>query len=352
MKKVKFVQSTPASQDFLYPGKLSPKFLGQLISSLPQDKRVIVGPMVGGDAAVIDFGKTCLVVKTDPITFTKENLGWYVVNINANDIACMGAVPRWFLATLLLSQKGASKGLVKKIFKQASSACQELGISLVGGHTEVTPSLNRAIIVGQMIGEVAKEKLVGSSGAKVGDVVLLTKGVAIEGTHVIYQEKGEELKKRVPIKILNKMKDLIHEPGISVVQEALLASDSVKVHSMHDPTEGGLRVGLWELASASGVGMRIEKEKIPILKETEAVCELYGLDPLGLLASGALILSMDLKEAEKLCPIYEEKGIKCSLIGEVVSKKKGLKLVERGKESNLYIDYHDEISRILPQQNG
>lgn len=347
MKRIKFAQSTSASRDILSPGKLSPKFLGQLISSLPQDKRVIVGPMVGGDAAVIDFGKTCLVVKTDPITFTKENLGWYVVNINANDIACMGAVPRWFLATLLLSQKGASKGLVKKIFKQVSSACQELGVSLVGGHTEVTPGLNRAIIVGQMIGEVAREKLVGSSGAKVGDVVLLTKGVAIEGTHVIYQEKGEELKKRVSIKILNKMKDLIHEPGISVVKEALLASGSVKVHSMHDPTEGGLRVGLWELASASGVGMRIEKEKIPILKETEAVCELYGLDPLGLLASGALILSMDLKEAEKLCPIYKKEGIECSVIGKVVPREKEVRLIDRGKEVVLSEIYQDELNKIL-----
>lgn len=347
MKEIKFSKDISANQNFLRSGKLNPEFLEELISFLPRDKRVIVGPMMGGDAAVIDFGKTYLVVKTDPITFTHKNLGWYVVNINANDIACMGAVPRWFLATLLVPQKGASKGLVKKIFEQASFTCQKLGISLVGGHTEVTPHVNRAIIVGQMIGEVAREKLVGSSGAKVGDAVLLTKGVAIEGTHVIYQEKGEELKERVPIGILNKMKDLIHRPGISVVKEALLATDSVKVHSMHDPTEGGLRTGLWELASASEVGMRIEKEKIPILKETEAVCKLYKLDPLKLLASGALILTMDLKEAEKLCRVYEEKGIKCSIIGEVVSKKKGLKLVERGEQSNLYIDYQDELSRIL-----
>ncbi|GAG42836.1 unnamed protein product, partial [marine sediment metagenome] len=204
-------------------GKLDPDFLGELLACLPRDRRVIVGPKIGEDAAVLDFGEKYLVVKTDPITFTFENIGWYVVNINANDIACMGATPRWFLPTLFLPQQGTSKELIKIIFDQMKSACQKLGIFLIGGHTEVTYNLDRPIAVGQMIGEVEREKLVRGSGAKPEDVVLLTKGVAIEGTHVIYQKKKKEFKKRVAPDALERLSRLLYQPGISVVKEALLA---------------------------------------------------------------------------------------------------------------------------------
>jgi len=333
--------------NFFLPGKLNPKFLQQLFSSLSYDERVIIGPGVGRDAAVIDFGKTYLVVKTDPITFTSENLGWYTVNINANDIACVGAIPRWFLATLLLPQEETSEILVKRIFRELNSACQALGISLVGGHTEITTRVDRPLMVGEMIGEVAKERLVDGSEVKVGDAVLLTKGVAIEGTHVIYQEKKEELKGRFSQKMLNRMRNLIRSPGISVVKEALLASKNVGLRSMHDPTEGGLKMGLWELAYNSGVGIRIERRKVPILEETKAICEMYQLDPLGLLASGALLLIINASQAEKLCQIYEREGIMCNVIGEVVSREKGVKVIEGEKELNLSGIHQDELNKIL-----
>jgi len=335
------------NDDFLPPGKLEPLFLEELMSSLPEDRRVVVGPKIGEDAAVVAFGGNYLVIKTDPITFTSENIGWYAVNINANDIACMGATPRWFLPTALFPEGKTSKKLVREIFDQIASACEKLGIFLIGGHTEVTPKLNRPILIGQMIGEVLKEKLIKSSGAKVGDIVLLTKGIAVEGTNVIYQERKGELKKKLPPEMLNKIKNFLYNPGISVVKEALLASKSVHVNSMHDPTEGGLKMGLWELAYASGVGMKVNKEKIPILEETQAVCKLYGLDPLGLLASGSLILTLAPEEVEKLCQIYEENGIRCSAIGEVVSQQQGIKIVEEGREYNLSVEYKDEISKIL-----
>ena len=331
----------------LSAGKLDPLFLEELIGSLRQDERVIVGPKIGEDAAVVDFGKTCLVIKTDPITFTSENIGWYVVNINANDVACMGATPRWLLLTTLLPERKTSKKLVKDIFRQLICACEELGISLIGGHTEITPKVSCPILIGQMIGEVTKERLIKGSGARVGDVVLLTKGIAIEGTSVIYQEKKEELKEKLPDRIVGRIKNFLHNPGISVVKDALLASRSVRVHSMHDPTEGGLRTGLWELAHASKVGLRIDKHKIPILKETEMLCKLYGLDPLRLLASGALILTLPPEEAERLRQIYEQNDISCSIIGEVVPRKEGIKLIEEGKEYNLLFEYKDEISKIL-----
>jgi thiamin-phosphate kinase len=335
------------SGKFFPLGKPDPDFLDRLFECLPKDQRVIVGPKIGEDAAVLDFGENYLVIKTDPITFTFENIGWYVVNINANDIACMGATPRWFLPTLLLPQQGTSKELVKTIFDQMKSACQKLDIFLIGGHTEVTFNLDRPIAVGQMIGEVERERLVKGSGARPGDVVFLTKGVAIEGTHVIYQKKKKELKLKLAPDTLENLSHLLYQPGISVVKEALLAARSCKVHCMHDPTEGGLKTGLWELAYASGVGIRIEKERIPVLPETETICKFYGLDPLGLLASGALILTLSPSEGERLAKIYERKGIKCSLIGKVVPRERGLKILEKGKELDLGGVCRDEINRVL-----
>ncbi len=332
--------------NFFPLGKPDPIFLEKLFEPLPKDGRVIVGSKIGEDAAVLDMGEKYLVVKTDPITFIFENIGWYVVNINANDIACMGATPRWFLLTLLLPQQGTSKELVKSIFDQVKSACQKLDISPIGGHTEVTFNLDRPIAVGQMMGETDRDRLVKSSGAKPGDVVLLTKGVAIEGTHVIYQKKRKELNKRFAPDTLEKLNRLLYQPGISVVEEALLAARSCEVHSMHDPTEGGLRTGLWELAYASGVGIRVEKERIPVLPETETICKFYGLDPLGLCASGALVLTLTPREGERLLKIYERNRIKCSLIGRVVSREHGLKILKAGKESDLGGVSRDEINKL------
>lgn len=331
---------------FFPVGKIGPRFLEDLISSIPQDRRVIVGPQVGEDAAVVDFGANYLVIKTDPITFTSHNIGWYVVNINANDLACMGATPRWFLVTLLLPRK-ATRELVKDFFDQVVVACRKFGISLVGGHTEITHNLDRPLAIGQMAGEVPRDKLVRSSGARVGDVIVLTKGIAIEGTHVIYQEKKGELDKRLSPSMLGRIRNLIHEPGISVVEEALLASQRMEIHSMHDPTEGGLKSGLWELAHASRVGVRIEKEKIPVLEETRKVCELYRLDPLGLLASGSLILTLDREEAQRLSRIYTQRGIRHSIIGEITSHQEGMKVIEKGQSLELVVDNEDEISKVL-----
>ncbi len=331
---------------FFPVGKIEPRFLEDLISSIPEDKRVIVGPQVGEDAAVVDFGANYLVIKTDPITFTSENIGWYVVNINANDLACMGATPRWLLVTLLLPSR-TTKELVRDVFDQITSACRKLGISLVGGHVEVTHNLDRTLAVGNMVGEVPRDRLIRSSGAKVGDVIVLSKGIAIEGTHVIYQKKKEELEKRLPAAMLRKIRDLIYEPGISVVKEALLASQRVKIHSMHDPTEGGLKSGLWELAHASRVGVRVEKEKIAVLEETKKVCELYELDPLGLLASGSLILTLDRKEAERLSRIYTQRGIRHSIIGEITPPEEGMKIIQKRQEFELVVDNNDEISKLL-----
>ncbi|HEX9788473.1 MAG TPA: AIR synthase related protein [Candidatus Binatia bacterium] len=176
-------------------GKLPIRVLKRLLrKNRIRDPRVIVGPGIGEDAAVIDIaGPRHLLAKTDPITFAVDRIGWYAVHINANDIATKGGRPLWFLATLLLPEDATTESVVEKIFQDILDACASLGVSLIGGHTEMTPGLTRAIVVGQMLGDVDKDRLVRANGAQKGDAIILTKGVAIEGTCVIAREHGSDL---------------------------------------------------------------------------------------------------------------------------------------------------------------
>jgi len=333
----------------LQSGKVDPQILQKFFSLLSKDDSVVVGPGIGEDAAVIDTGKRLIAVKTDPITFTSQNIGWYVVNINANDIACMGATPRWMLVTLLLPPEEKSDFL-HHFFTEISESCKDLGVHLIGGHTEVTPAVKKPVAIGCMIGCLLGERVINNSGAKPGDVVLLTKGLAIEGTHVIYQEKKGELENKISSPILKRIEGFLKDPGISVVREATLAAANADVHCMHDPTEGGLVAGLWEIATASEVGIKIKKESVPIFKETKLVCKEFNLDPLSLLASGALLIVANPKDAEKLISLYKDAGISCTKIGKIVPKKEKVSITtEKGEIFYITEPPKDELNKLFKE---
>lgn len=329
-------------------GKLKLDYLARLLKKYTStDRRVIVGAEIGEDATVIDFGKKYLIAKTDPITFVTEEIGRYTISINANDIATMGATPKWFLATVLLPEKRTTDKLVEKIFSQLSSACRRFNITYCGGHTEVTYGIDRPIVVGQMFAEVEKNKLVKTAGAKEGDDIILTKGIAIEATSIIAREKGEDLKRVYPERFIKRCRNFLYRPGISVLAEAQIATAVAKVHSMHDPTEGGLATGLHEIAKAAHVGMVIYKERIPVLRESRILCEHFGLDPLGAIASGSLVITLSPRYTGRVVRALQRKGIRAAVIGKVVDKKKGLKIIEEGTARPLPIFEQDEITKIF-----
>jgi hydrogenase maturation factor len=327
-------------------GKLPPAFLEGLLRKLPSaDKRVRIGPQVGEDAAVIDMGDRYLVAKTDPITFATDRIGWYLVNINANDIACMGADPKWLLATCLLPEQSTDAELVETLFEDLSSACSELGITVCGGHTEVTLGIDRPILVGQLLGEMDKERFVDKRNIRPGDVLLLTKGIAVEGTCVIAREQGRLLEARVPGKVLDRARGFLENPGISVVEDARIALEAAgsEVHGMHDPTEGGLVQGVRELGTRAGVGIRIEWEKIPVLPETRALAEPFGIDPMGLLASGALLIAAAPACEGRVRDALEGAGIPCVRIGQVCPAQQGLQWIRGGQKTVLPEFVSDEL---------
>ena len=336
-------------KNILQLGKLNYYLLERLLKSYSNktDPRLVLGPKLGEDAAVIDYPNCYLIVTTDPVTFAIGEIGWYTVQVNANDIATRGATPKWFLATILLPENKTTKKLVEEIFSQISRACSQLDITLIGGHTEISYNLDRPIIAGFMLGEVCKDKLVSTSGAKVGDAIILTKGIVIEGTSIIAREKHKELKKKgYSADFIQKCKNYIYIPGLSVVKDALLAS-KFKVHSMHDPTEGGLACGLYEIAQASGVGLLVEKEKIPILEESLILCREYSLDPLRTITSGALLIVASKKECSRIISLLSENGIKAYLIGEIKEQGFGFKIKTDHTLEELKFSTKDEITKIF-----
>ncbi len=330
-------------------GKLPAKVLQALLAMCPASRSsgVVLGPRFGEDAAVIDVGGKYLVAKTDPITFTAERIGWYAVNINANDIAALGARPRWFLATLLLPEGHSTAALARSIFRDILGACHALGITLCGGHTEITSGLARPIVVGQMLGEVEKSKLVRKESQRPGDVVILTGGIALEGTALLAREKATELARKLGRATVRRAQRLLFRPGISVVRAARLANRHGVIHAMHDPTEGGLLSGLFEIARAGRVGLRVWKEKVPVLPETQAFSRVLDFDPLALIASGALLVVARPNSGAKLLRAYAQHKIVAAIIGEVQDQTAGIQVVEGGRAERLRVPARDEIARLL-----
>ena len=317
--------------EILGVGKLPMEFLQQLLERHGgRDARVVVGPQIGEDAAVLDMGDRYLVVKSDPITFATDEIGRYVVHVNANDLATMGAQPRWLLLTLLLPERTTSRSLVEAIMAQVAGTCKSLGIVLCGGHTEITYGLDRPIAVGLMLGEVDKAALVRTAGALVGDDVILTKGIAIEGTAVLARARR-----------------LLEEPGISVVRDAQIVRQAGRPHAMHDPTEGGLATGLWEMALASGKGIVVDLAQVPLLPVTREFCDALGLDPMGLIASGALLVAAAPEESDRMVRHLQGAGISASVIGRMVEGPPEVRVTSASGLVPLRTFERDELARVF-----
>src|SRR5690606_8498239 len=205
-----------SEDEILAPGKLPGELLSRLLRRYVRPHpSVLIGPEVGADAAAIEVSSSVIVVKSDPITFPTPNIGAYLVNVNANDIACMGAEPRWLLVTALLPEARFTAAMVEAQFHDLSAACDALGIALVGGHTEVTVGLDRPLMVGMMIGETDRESLLDLRRSRPGDAVLLVNGAAIEGTSILASEAHADDLRSIPGDVLARARDLIRDPGIS-----------------------------------------------------------------------------------------------------------------------------------------
>lgn len=335
----------------LRAGKLPHAVLAGLLSELPiQDPQLLLGPSVGEDAAVIDFDATSdrlLVVKSDPITFATDQIGFYAVNICANDLAVTGATPRFFLPTVLLPAGIADFAMANAIFAQIGQACRTLGIVVAGGHSEVTPSVNQPVVSGAMLGEAPRSRFVRSGGCRIGDVVLLAGSVPVEGTSIIAREMRNHLLDDGWDSLeLDEAANHLFFPGISVLEPALAAAQAGLVTAMHDPTEGGLATGIVELAMASATGMEIDLDCIPIPDLSRRLCAAFGLDPMGTLASGALLATASPSRADVLLHLWEDIGRPARVIGRVLPASEGLWALKDGRRVPFPTFAVDEITKL------
>ena len=330
----------------LIAGKLPGALLQRLIEKyVTTDESVVVGPEVGADAAAIKVGSPLLIVKSDPITFPTPNIARYLVNVNANDVACMGGRPRWVLVTALLPAGDTTDREVEEIFAELSSACGELGIILIGGHTEITESVRSPVLVGMLLGESNDDQLLDLRRSRAGDHLLLCNSIAIEGTAILANEAPAESLKDIQESVLNDARNLTTCPGISVIPATQILTESgVTVRGMHDPTEGGIATALWETARVTGCSINLTTE-IPIREDTRIICESLGLDPLGLIASGALLSVVEASDSLQAVRALDFAGIECTLLGELVEPEAGSPAVFMADGSALPIFETDEIAR-------
>ncbi|MBI3697678.1 MAG: hydrogenase expression protein [Acidobacteria bacterium] len=322
-------------------GKLPPALLEKLLQGLPQSADVLIGAAYGEDAAVVaGRDDECWVITTDPITFAAEQLGWYLVQVNANDIACMGATPEFLTAALLFPAGATTPEQIEECFDQVRRACGELGISWIGGHTEITPAVSQPVACGQMIGRVARSRLVTSGGARTGDDIVLIGLLGVEGTAILAREKRADLAAHFPSEFLDRAARFLFDPGIGITRAARVACDAAHLTALHDPTEGGLSSALREIGAASGLGALLYDRELPAAPETRGLCAFFGIDVLGLISSGSLLAACDPSETPRLLEALP--GV-ASCIGQMRPAAEGFRI---GSWPLPAFD-RDELARVL-----
>jgi len=306
-----------------------------------RNSRLVLGPGIGRDTAVVRLGKKLVVLTADPVTGTTKQIGEHSVHINANDIAATGAKPVWYMCTVLLPPSTSERSLAR-IMSGIDQVSRSLGITVAGGHTEVTRGLDRPLIAGFMIGEIGG-RVLSSANMRVGDWILMTKTAGIEGTAILASEYSERLKRIKPA-MVRKAQSLAKE--ISIVDEAMSISKIAGVHALHDPTEGGVLNGLWELAEASGLGIEVWADRIPLAAETSRICSELRLDPLKLMSSGCLLVAVAPHSVERVMKELRNHRVRVSEVGRVRPRAKGRFLLKGGKKLDLVAVPQDELYKL------
>ncbi len=294
------------------PSDLLEKYIFDRSKKSPvRQREVIVRPNIGEDCSILDIGNELLILSTDPITGACENIGRLLVNINANDIYSSGCVPIGLLVTLLLPNDITEEGL-KSISDDLFDEAEKAGLEILGGHTEITDAVVRPVVSATVVGKSVNRKYVKTGGAVLGQDVVMTKYAALEGTAILAGDNEKKLEELLPQEIIEKAKGF--SEMLSVKTEGLIGAE-YGASSMHDVTEGGILGACYEIAEASGTGIEVYADKIPILPETKRICELFHVDPLRLISSGSMLIACF--DGSGLVQRLKNEGINASVIGKI-----------------------------------
>lgn len=302
---------------------------------------VLLHSAPGEDCSVFAAGADeAVVLSTDPITGTAGGIGKLAFHVTANDIASSGAELMGILVTVILPPDSEEEEL-KEIMDELAGLSEQYQVEILGGHTEVSAAVNQAIVSVTGVGRVARDRIVRTGGLKPGQGLVLTKWAGIEGTSILAAEREELLKHRLYRELVDTAKGF--SDWLSVVPDARIAME-VGVSAMHDVTEGGVFGALWEMASASGVGVEVDLKKIPIRQETVEICEVFDINPYMLMSSGAMLIGTD--HADLLVDKLKGAGIHAAVIGYATEGSS--RIVTNGEERR-YLEppKPDELYRVL-----
>ena len=331
-------------------GKLPNEMLEQILDGFSfEDPALLITAGVGEDIAAADISQEeVLVLKSDPITFATDAIGHYAVLVNANDITTCGADPRWLLTTLLFPC-GSSGSEIQHIMHGLNHIASKYGVTLCGGHTEITDAVTRPVVVGSLAGTVRKDRLIDKKSMKTGDRLLITKSVAVEGTAIIAREMTSKLLSLgfSDAEVCSCKQFLDH---ISILEEARIARDIGGVTAMHDVTEGGLATAVTELSMAGKHRIRIDMNCVPIFPQTQRICDAFNISPLGLIGSGSLLICCNPDSKDNILKGIRNAGIDAACIGEVLENGEGVVALDGRKPAAWPKFKVDELARLFKWQ--
>ncbi|MFO8063258.1 MAG: HAD-IA family hydrolase [Spirochaetia bacterium] len=301
----------------LATGKLPNDMLAELLAEAAPPKELLVSPAVGEDVAAVDAtGLGVLIAKSDPITFPTPDVGGYAITINLNDLVCSGGTPRWFLATAVFPPETTGH-LIREVFRRMVERARREGIAVVGGHTEISDAVTRPVVSGALFGTAGAHELLRKDSMRGGDHIIMTKRPGIEGTTIIAEEFEATLRARsVDPSIIEAAASF--EEKLSILPEARLASTSGLAVALHDVTEGGVATALEELATAGNVDLTVKADSLEPYPETATICNALGIDPLGLIGSGSLLIAVRPEHSDSLLERLRRSEIEARLVAEAV----------------------------------
>ena len=326
MKK-KQIAGWPVDQP-LPVGKLDTDLLKETVFShiLHLRPEVMVRPGVGEDCATIDFGQYECVMSTDPITAAISEIGRLAIHITCNDIASNGVEPLGIMLAMMLPI-GTTISEIETIMMQAQEVASSLGVEIIGGHTEITPAVNRPVIVSTAIGRTLAGGSQKAENMRPGDVILMTKQAGLEGTGIIASDFADQLSAVLTEEEIAEAKGYMNM--VSVVKEGV-AAGNMGTAGMHDITEGGVLGAVWELSEIAGVGVELEEDKIPVSDVTRKICDHFGINYLRLISSGCMMIIVHPDREQAVVDAIHSVGVDVTRIGHV--KEHGAPRVLIGKD--------------------
>lgn len=330
----------------LKAGKLDTKLLEEIVFKNIHHKRpeVLVRPGVGEDCATLDFGEYECVMSTDPITAAISEIGRLAMHITCNDIASNGVEPLGIMLAVMLPL-GTTAGEIQRIMMQAEEVSEKLGVEIIGGHTEITPAVNRPVIVSTAVGRTLAGGSQRAQNMRPGDLILMTKQAGLEGAGIIASDFYDELTAVLTAEELLEAKGYLKE--VSVLKEGV-AAGKVGTSGMHDITEGGVLGAVWELSEISGTGLRLYEESIPVTPVTQKICGHFGIDWLRLISSGSMMIVAPPEKSKAIIEAVEAAGVPTACIGEVTESARGRYLVHGdGRETRITPPESDELYKVV-----